>query len=123
MPDQVRHDGLTDFMDRHYLVLFLSFYQIINDFSNLFKDFFFPFSGVNHLHPAGFFPGNGKVSFSNPSVKFNLFSFKTFFSFLFQRPIPLNRSLQSYIRRTIEKEGHIRPDALRGEVIEALNPF
>ncbi len=21
MPDQVRHDGLTDFMDRHYLIL------------------------------------------------------------------------------------------------------
>ena len=21
MPDQVRHDGLTDFMDRHYLIM------------------------------------------------------------------------------------------------------
>jgi hypothetical protein len=37
--------------------------------------------------------------------------------------IPLERSLQSYIRRTIEEKSDIRLDALRGEVIEAINPL
>src|SRR4030042_157342 len=102
---------------------FLFFNQIINDFSNLFKNPLFTLSGIDHFNPTRFFLGNGKVSFSHPLVELNLFSFKTPLSFLSQCLIPLERPLQSYIRRTIQKKSDIRLDALGSEAIEAINPF
>jgi hypothetical protein len=56
-------------------------------------------------------------------VKLNLFFFKASLFFLLQHPVPSKGSLQSYIRGAIEKESDIRPDSLRGEAIEAFDPF
>jgi len=97
-------------------------YKFVNDFTNLIKDLVRALPGVDHLHPMGSYIilGNNKVSFSHPLVKLNLFFFKTPFFFLLQCPIPFKRSLNPKSDVTIEEEGDIRLDPMRGKLIEGV---
>jgi hypothetical protein len=71
----------------------------------------------------GFFSGDGEVSFPHPPVELNLLFLETPLSFLFQHSIPLKRSVQPYIRWTIEQESDIGLDSLRRKAVKAGNPF